>query len=280
MNEKEYEEIQKQLEPRKVIKQEGTDHVLIQLKENHSSVRSVLHIWTHPDEKVDRESYPLPFRQLHLMKKKEVQKEDFTSYQNPAWAHPELLVYLIRQQDEDALKILRERFAALVDKVWKIEELERIISKEDWRLEADAILARAIDLYEIAPGTSFARYYKGALRTRALRYVRDFCRRGKPKNEGVANFIGLECLQVSEGKENSNGLDSSQLVMLKIKLEDFFAYLKKNQREKEARALILKAQGYNRKEIADELNTTINSVSTLLSRVRKLYHEFDRVYSQ
>lgn len=191
------------------------------------------------------------------------------------------LVILARERDEEAIAELHERFLSLIHSVYHQMELKRKISPDDWVMEARISLLNCIELYTFRPDSSFAGYYKAALKNLAARVMRDSARCSRV--ETAMTFSDLESMStrdfktedvVQEPRDHKEELDAA------TKFQDFLEDLREKHSDKAADMLLKRAKGYRIYELADDYEMTPNAVTAMFRRLRQLYRKFDTQYNR
>lgn len=193
----------------------------------------------------------------------------------------EELVVLARERDEDAMEELHRRFLSLILSLYQQMELKKKVTVEEWELEARLSLINCIELYAPKPGSSFAGYYKAALKNRVTRLLRDAGRKGRQATS--MTFSDLESLApddfrtedfVQDHRNHKEELEAAD------KFHAFLEDVRENHSERAAEMLLKRARGYRIQELAGDYEMTPDAVSGLFRRLRRMYRRFDTQYNQ
>lgn len=189
------------------------------------------------------------------------------------------LIYMVRENDENAYNLLFEKYKPLVitlAKKYSSVYQNYGIDINDFILEGYVGLDNSIKRFRDYDDYKF----QNLLCTCVIRQMQNLVKQAKQKrNQILNNSLYYETLQKNqeldflEIKADEEGFNPEEILIDIETTNELYNNIKSKLKGLELDVFILKAKGYTNIEIAEKLNKTIKSINNAITRIKKKHNK-------
>lgn len=192
------------------------------------------------------------------------------------------LVYLCQSQDQEAFRLLSDRFRGIERFLYrtKLAYLEDFYARDDWYADCDRELQKTLLRYRSDCGCTFHTFFENVIRTMTKNVIRSHQRHGQDISlEGLSSQLQED----HEGTDlHSSGLlrderaESEESILWRERCKIILKTIYKSFSEDDLRIVSLLASGKSRNQIHREYDIPIRRIRNISEKCRAIRDEIDR----